>query len=98
VWVRRFKVTGKPYFQLPLGDVRSARHRHRMTCLATENHSLIKASRSTHGKVVVLAIAVSMIFVAAVSAFGVTKPDARTAGPIVKAKTTVSVARGDTAR
>ena len=64
-----------------------------------ENHSLIKASRGTHGKIAVLAIAVSMIFVAAVSAFAVAKPDAgaRTAGPIVKAKSTVTIARRDTA-
>jgi hypothetical protein len=63
-----------------------------------ENHSLIKASRGTHGKIVVLAVAVSMVFVAVVSAFGVVKPDAgRTAGPIVKAKTTVSIARGEPA-
>jgi hypothetical protein len=69
-----------------------------MTCLATENHSLIKANRGTHGKIVLLAVAVSLVFVAAVSAFSVAKPDARTAGPIVKAKTAVNVARGDTAR
>lgn len=71
-----------------------------MTWLATENHSLIKASRSTHGKIVVLAVVVSMTFIAAVSALSVTKPDAgaRAHGPAVKAKTTVSVARGDTAR
>lgn len=64
-----------------------------------ENHSLIKASRGTHGKIVVLAAAVSMVFVAAVSAFGVTKPDAgaRVHGPIVKAKTTVTIARDETA-
>ena len=63
-----------------------------------ENHSLIKASRRTHGKIVLLAVAVSMIFVAAVSAFGVTKPDtgARAHGPIVKAKTTLSVAGRET--
>ena len=69
-----------------------------MTCLATENHSLIKASRSTHGKIVVLGLAVSMIFVAAVSAFSIAKPDAgaRAHGPVVKAKTTVSVAQGGT--
>ena len=58
-----------------------------------ENHSLIKASRRTHGKIVLLAVAVSMIFVAAVSAFSVTKPDtgARAHGPIVKAKTTLEI-------
>ena len=32
--MRRFKVTGKPYLQLPLGDFRAVRHRHLMTCLA----------------------------------------------------------------
>ena len=69
-----------------------------MTCLATENHSLIKANRGTHGKIVVLAVAVSLVFVAAVSAFSVAKPDARTAGPIVKAKTTVSIAQGEPTR
>ena len=65
-----------------------------------ENHSLIKASRSTHGKIVLLAVVVSMIFVAAVSAFSVTKSDtgARAHGPIVKAKTPVSVAQGEAAR
>ena len=63
-----------------------------------DNHSLINANRSTHGKIVVLAVAVSMVFVAAVSAFGVAKPEgARTAGPIVKAKAPVTVARRDAA-
>ena len=63
-----------------------------------ENHSLIKASRGTHGKIAVIALAVSMVFVAAVSAFGVIKPDAgRTAGPIVKAKTTISIAQREAA-
>ena len=63
-----------------------------------ENHSLIEANRSTHGKIVVLAVAVSLIFVAAVSAFSVTKPDtgARAHGPVLKAKTTVSVAGRET--
>ena len=71
-----------------------------MTCLATEDHSLIKAKRSTHGKIVVLALAVSTVFAAAVSAFSVTKPDAgaRTHGPVVKAKTTIGVARGEPTR
>ena len=64
-----------------------------------ENHSLIKANRSTHGKIALLAVAVSMIFVAVVAAFDVTRPDAgaRTAGPIVKAKATVSIARREPA-
>jgi hypothetical protein len=63
-----------------------------------ENHSLIKASRGTHGKIVVLAVAVSIIFVAVVGAFGVTRPDAgaRVHGPIVKAKAPVTIARGET--
>ena len=63
-----------------------------------ENHSLIKASRGTHGKIVVLAVAVSMVFVAFIAASGVTRPEgARTAGPIVKAKATVTIARRDIA-
>jgi hypothetical protein len=64
-----------------------------------ENHSLIKASRSTHGKIVLLAVAVSLVFVATVSAFSVIKPDAgaRTAGPIIKARSTVTIARRDIA-
>ena len=64
-----------------------------------ENHSLIKASRGTHGKIVVLAVAVSMVFVAVVAAFGVAKTDqgARAYGPIVKAKTSVSIAQREAA-
>ena len=64
-----------------------------------ENHSLIKASGRTHGKIALLAVAASMIFVAVVAAFGVTKSDsgARAHGPVVKAKPTVSIASGETA-
>jgi hypothetical protein len=64
-----------------------------------ENHSLIKASRGTHGKIALAAVAVSMVFVAFVAASLVIKPDAgaRTAGPIVKAKPTVTIARRDAA-
>src|ERR1044072_8148148 len=32
--MRRFNVTGKPYYQSPLGEFARVRHRHRMTCLA----------------------------------------------------------------
>ena len=65
-----------------------------------ENHSLITASGSTHGKIALLAVAASMLFVAAVSAFGVAKVDggARANGPIVKATATINIARRDTAR
>ena len=65
-----------------------------------ENHSLIRASGSTHGKIALLAVAASMVFVAVVSAFDVTKADggARANGPIVKATTTINIARRDTAR
>ena len=65
-----------------------------------ENHSVIRASGSTHGKIALLAVAASMVFVAVVSAFRVTKADggARANGPIVKATTTISIARRDTAR
>lgn len=65
-----------------------------------ENHSLIKASRGTHGKIVVLALAISWVFFAFVAASVVTTPDAsvRVHGPVVKAKTTVSVAGRDAAR
>jgi len=61
------------------------------------NHSLISASGQTHAKIALLAVAVSMVFVAVVSAPGVTKSDtgARAYGPVVKATTTVNVARSD---
>ena len=64
------------------------------------NHSLINASRNTHAKMALLAVAVSFVFLAVVSASGVTRSDgfgARTHGPVVKATTTVDVAKGGTA-
>jgi hypothetical protein len=59
------------------------------------NHSLINASRNTHAKIALLAFAVAMVFVAALSGFGSTRldPGARAHGPVVKATTTVNVAR-----
>ena len=61
------------------------------------NHSLISASRSTHAKIALLAVAVSVVFMAVVSANGVTRENtgARAYGPVVKATTTTSVAKGD---
>jgi hypothetical protein len=65
-----------------------------------ENHSLIRASGRTHAKIALLAVAASMVFVAAVSAFGVTKADggALANSPILKATTTINIARRDAAR
>jgi|GEM_PF-3483303 len=59
------------------------------------NHSLISASGNTHAKIAGLALAVSMVFVAIVSATSVTRSDnsgARVHGPVVKATTTTTVA------
>jgi hypothetical protein len=64
------------------------------------NHSLINASRNTHAKIAVMAVAVSFVFLAVVSASGVTRSDgfgSRAHGPVVKATTTVNVAKGDAA-
>ena len=63
-----------------------------------ENHSLIRASGRTHGKIALLAVAASMVFIAAVAAFGVIKTDggARAHGPVVKAKPTVTIAKHET--
>jgi hypothetical protein len=58
------------------------------------NHSLITASGSTHAKIGLVAVAVSVVLMAVVSATGVTKSDARTYGPVVKATTTINVAGG----
>ena len=60
------------------------------------NHSLISASRNTHAKIAFLALAVSVVFVAVVSATGLPRSDsgARTHGPIVKATTTTTIAGG----
>ena len=58
-----------------------------------DNHSLINASGNTHAKIALLGIAVSLVFVAVVSASGVSKSDgARAYGPTVKATTTSTVA------
>ena len=57
------------------------------------NHSLISASGNTHAKIAALAVAVSLVFMAVVSASGVTKSDgAHAYGPIVKATTTTAIA------
>jgi hypothetical protein len=62
------------------------------------NHSLINASRNTHAKIGLLAVAVSFVFLAVISASGVTRQDgARTHGPVVKATTSVNVAKGSDA-
>ena len=62
------------------------------------NHSLISASRNTHAKIALLGIAVSLVFLAVMSASGLTRSDARTHGPLVKATTTTTVAGGATVR
>jgi hypothetical protein len=59
------------------------------------NHSLTSANGKTHAKITLLAVAVSLVFVAIVSAAGVTRtdgPGSRTYGPVVKATTTTTVA------
>jgi hypothetical protein len=58
------------------------------------NHSLISASGHTHAKIVALGLAVSLVFIAMISASGVTRSDgsARSYGPVVKATTTTTVA------
>lgn len=58
------------------------------------NHSLISASGNTHAKIAALGIAVSLVFVALISASGATRTDtsARSYGPIVKATTATTVA------
>jgi hypothetical protein len=62
------------------------------------NHSLISASGNTHAKIAGLALAVSMVFVAivsATSATSVTRSDsssARVHGPVVKATTMTTIA------
>ena len=58
------------------------------------NHSLISASGNTHAKIAALGIAVSLVFVAVISASSMTRTDssARTYGPVVKATTTTNVA------
>ena len=63
------------------------------------NHSLISASRNTHAKIALLAVAVSVVFMAVVSASSITRSDsgARATGPVVKATTMTTVAKGDAA-
>ena len=62
-----------------------------------DNHSLINASGNTHAKIALLGIAVSLVFMAVVSASSITRSDtgARSYGPIVKATTTLTVAKSD---
>lgn len=65
------------------------------------NHSLINASGKTHAKITLLAVAVSLVFVAVVSAAGVTRSDgiaSRAYGPVVKATPTVTIATGSGAQ
>ena len=59
------------------------------------NHSLIQASGNTHLKIAGLAVAVSMVFVAMVSAQGGSRADAsaHAYGPVVKAQTLTNVAK-----
>jgi hypothetical protein len=61
------------------------------------NHSLVNASRNTHAKITILALAVSVVFVALVSATGVTKPGAiaQVSGPAIKASTLMNVATSE---
>ena len=60
------------------------------------NHSLTSANGKTHAKITLLAVAVSLVFVAVVSASGVaTRTDglaSRPYGPVVKATTTTTIA------
>lgn len=62
------------------------------------NHSLINASGNTHAKIALLAVAATVVFMAVVSASGVTRADARSYGPVVKATTTTTVAGGAVVR
>ena len=61
------------------------------------NHSLISASGNTHAKIALLAVAVSVVFMAVVSASSITRQDsvARSYGPVVKATTLTTVAKSD---
>jgi hypothetical protein len=57
------------------------------------NHSLISASGNTHAKIAGLAVVASLVFMAVVSASGVTRSDsAPVHGPIVKATATTMMA------
>ncbi len=60
-----------------------------------DNHSLINASGHTHAKIALLALTVSLVFMAAVSGFGGGKAEIAGAHgyvPVVKASTMISVA------
>jgi hypothetical protein len=62
------------------------------------NHTLTSANGSTHAKIAILAVTVSVVFMAAVAGFGGGKADvasATYAPTVVKASTLISVA-GDT--
>ncbi len=59
------------------------------------NHSLINADGKTHAKIAFLALAVSAVFMALISASSVTKSDVRVAGPVIKANAIVKVAASD---
>ena len=61
------------------------------------NHSLISASGNTHAKIALLAVAVSVVFMAVVSASSIARQDsgARSYGPVVKATTLTTVAKSD---
>ena len=60
------------------------------------NHSLISANAKTHAKIGFVALAVSAVFVAMVSASGATKSDAtRVATPVVKASAVMKVAASE---
>jgi hypothetical protein len=64
------------------------------------DHSLINASGNTHAKMAFLALAASVAFMAVVSASGLANsaaPGARAHAPVIKAVTTLSVARSDAA-
>jgi hypothetical protein len=63
------------------------------------NHSLISASGNTHAKIAALGLAVSLLFVAVISASGVTRSDStRSYGPVVKATSATTVAGGAVVR
>ena len=64
------------------------------------NHSLISASRNTHAKIALLAVAVSVVFMAVVSASSITRQESgpRAYGPVVKATTLTNVAKSDAAQ
>jgi hypothetical protein len=63
------------------------------------NHSLINANGHTHAKIALLAVAVSVVFMAAVAGFGGKSEFAGGAhGPVVKASTLISVAGSETSQ